>query len=252
VPHHKGIRKQSFFLLQRKSKEDARKTQQVIGWPSTPHVKEIVANNLLRNFSFTVDDINRSEIVFGKATPLLKGKMTRRSPEEVKLENVLFPLPVLYVHKKLQLYVDFFNVNNIPFVHTKSGKVNFLIAHACKPRSKRERINHLSNVANTYEARGFKITDVFGDNEFSFPLLQSSMQPVNVHIAAPHEHVSIAERSIRTTKERARCMTHTVSPLPSLHETCDSFACGERPKMVKGFPIQERSVKNYEPCNYCH
>lgn len=69
----------------------------------------------------------------------------------------------------------------------------------------------------------FKIIAVFGDNEFSFTLLQSSMQPINVHITVPHERVSVAEHSIRTIKERARCMIWL------LYETYDSFTCGERP-----------------------
>ena len=58
----------------------ARNTRQAIGWPSTGNCRNIIKKNLIQNSGITIDDINRTEIILGTPTPLIKGKMIRRVP----------------------------------------------------------------------------------------------------------------------------------------------------------------------------
>ena len=57
-----------------------------------------------------------------------------------------------------------------------------------------------------YEARGLTITHVHADSKFK--CIQNSIRPALLNLVAPGKHVSEVERSIRTIKERVRCMIH--------------------------------------------
>ena len=85
-------------LLSRREIERAEKAcciQEILGWPSTQDFQRIVANNLVSNCDVTVDDIKRAVAIYGEPIPILKGKMTRKSPDSHG-EFVKLPLPEVY------------------------------------------------------------------------------------------------------------------------------------------------------------
>ena len=63
--------KEFFTSNEIKGVNDAREMQQLIGQPSTTTFKKIIQKNLVCNSKVTVDDINRAELIYGPATPLL-------------------------------------------------------------------------------------------------------------------------------------------------------------------------------------
>lgn len=194
-----------------KRAELARNIQQLIGWPSLSTFKRIVSSNLLRNCPITIDDINRAEIIFGTPSPLLKGKMIKPSSIKVKIEKIPLPLPISKYHQRLQLYIDIFYVNKIPFFHTKSGKVKFITSQSLPSKVGSEIEDGLTFVLDLYKKRGFQITDIHGDNEFNITSLKKMLAPIaDLHLCAKGEHVPIIERSIRTVKERCRCGCHSL------------------------------------------
>jgi hypothetical protein len=188
----------------------AREMQQIIGWPSTTTFKKIIQKNLVCNSTITIDDINRAELLYGTATPLLQGKMTRVHPPQVKIKRIPLPLPIATHHKDLQLYIDFFFVNGIPFLHTKSGKVNFITTQAVTSRSTAKIIEGLDEVCNIYNSRGFNIDVFHGDNEFNIKALKAHLEPATMHTCAKDEHIHVIERSTRTVKERSRATCHSL------------------------------------------
>jgi hypothetical protein len=101
-------------------------------------------------------------------------------------------------------------VNKLPYLHTKSEKINFLTVQSGKNRTKRSIIDGLNVVLDTYHARGFMVTDIHGDNEFDINDLRHALSPTTIHIHGVEEHSGIVERSIRTIKERCRSMCHAV------------------------------------------
>ena len=110
--------------------DDARKLQETIGWPSNSTYKFLINNNHINNCPVTVDDVNRATFIYGPAVPLLKGKMTRKHPRPPNLQYTPLPSQILHQHPTLQLYIDFFFVNKLPFLHTKSGAINFVTAQS--------------------------------------------------------------------------------------------------------------------------
>ena len=74
--------------------------QVLLGCPETSAFNNYVINNLLINFNITVDDINRSEHIYGEATTILQGKLRRRKPTvHSKTEKNNLPLPMSERHK---------------------------------------------------------------------------------------------------------------------------------------------------------
>jgi hypothetical protein len=61
-----------------------------------------------------------------------------------------------------------------------------------------------------YEARGFNITVIHGDNEFNINSLIQHLLPTLTQIYGKNEHVGVIERAIRVMEERARCTCHAV------------------------------------------
>ena len=121
-------------------------------------------------------------MIFGTLKPLLKGTMIRHVPITNKVEKVALPIQIAERHKEIHIYIDFFFINDYPFLHTKSSKLNFLTAQLCTSRAKGQIIKGLEKVRETYEARGFKIVAVHGDNEFDIENLKPFLLPAIVHI----------------------------------------------------------------------
>jgi len=200
--------KQFYTSDEIKGAENARIQQEQLGWPSTTKFKRIIKNNLINNSKITIDDINRAEIIFGTPKPLLKGTMIRHVPITNKIEKVPLPIQIAERHKEIHLYIDFFFINGHAFLHTKSSKINFITAELVNSRAKGQIIKTLETVRAKYEARGFKIVAVHGDNEFDIEAVKTFLLPAIVHIYGKDEHVGVIERSVRTVKENCRTMTH--------------------------------------------
>ena len=69
-----------------------------------------------------MDDIQRGLKIYGPPEPLLSGKMTAPSQTQFIKSQVQLPIKILQQHKYLQLFMDIFNVNRIPFLIAKTRK----------------------------------------------------------------------------------------------------------------------------------
>jgi hypothetical protein len=90
--------KEYFTADEIKGADNARKLQQEIGWPSIGAYKNIIKNNLVNNAEVTINNINRAELIYGPATPILQGRMTRQAPSTNKIEKVPLPLTITTHH----------------------------------------------------------------------------------------------------------------------------------------------------------
>ena len=75
-----------------------------------------------------MDDINRAECIYGEENTILQDKIRiKKLTVHSKTKKITLPLLISERHKNLQLYLDIFNVNGMIFLHTKTGKINFLL-----------------------------------------------------------------------------------------------------------------------------
>ena len=193
-----------------KGAEKAREVQSIIAWPGDKQYQKIIQQNQLMNSSITIDDVIRATEIHGPALPLVQSRTTRQKPEKVRVQKLPLPLPFLKSYPNIQLYVDFFFVNRLPFLHTKSSKIDFLTVQSGETRHTKSIVKGIKRVINTYENRGFSITDLHADNEFDINILKQEIDLISTHFYGRIEHVGTIERSIRTVKERTRAICHSL------------------------------------------
>ena len=156
---------------------NTRREQEILSWPPTQTYKSYVSDNLISNSKVTIDDVNRANVIWGEPEPLISGNMVRPTPPSVgKIQRIPLPLPIKIHHSEVQLHIDFFFVNRIPFLHTKSEKLNFLTVERMKTRTKEAIIDSLKEVMKLYSHRGFKVTNIHGDGEFEIEELKSQLE----------------------------------------------------------------------------
>ena len=202
--------KSMFTSRQIEGANRARLLHEQLGWPSIQDFKRYVVNNSIINCKVTTDDIARAEFIYGTALPILKGKMVRSNPKYKPPTLAILPPLLMKHHGQVDLYADFLYVNKLPFLHTKSKNINFLTVQNLPSRKASEITKGLQEVLNIYHARGFNISSLHGDNEFNVDSIKESLLPVIMQVCARNEHVGIAERSIRTIKDRARSICHSL------------------------------------------
>ena len=93
---------------------------------------------------------------------------------------------------------------------TISEVISYITCNIMVNKKKGNINNEISKVIKMYSSRGFYISDIFGDNEFNIDDIKTSVLPSKLQICASGEHVPKIERSIRTIKERARTMCHSL------------------------------------------
>ena len=140
-----------------KGADTARRMQASIGYPSTQVFKQIVQNNLMQNCRITSDDISRAERIYGPPPPLLQGKSTQSKPKPVNVHHLPLPLQIQERHKDIILHIDFFYVNGLPFLHTKSENIHFLTVQSGKTQNTQSITQGLTTVINLYTKNIFTI-----------------------------------------------------------------------------------------------
>jgi hypothetical protein len=190
--------------------EEARKLSRLIGDPTEAHYNDILQNNRVRNCPITADDAKRALHIWGPSVHTLEGKMVKQQNKGIpNYHPVLIPAPIVDKYKHIRLFMDIFWVNGSPYFHTISEHIKFRTVAWITNRQKRTLLMEAKAIINMYEARGFVITRVEADREFA--CITNDILPTVLNIADADDHVSEAERSIRTIKERVRC---TVQGLP--------------------------------------
>ena len=62
----------------------ARDLQQYLDWPADQYIIEQLQHNRITNCPVTPDDVKRATAIYGKAIPILKGKLVRKTPKHIE------------------------------------------------------------------------------------------------------------------------------------------------------------------------
>jgi hypothetical protein len=143
---------------------------------------------------------------------VLNGKTVKSQNRGIpNYQPIRIPAPIIAKYHTCQLFMDIFWVNGTrPLFHTISQWVKFRTVPANNNRTKNTLLMEARAVINLlYETRGFNISRVEEDQEFS--CITNNLLPNPLKVADADEHVPKVEWSVRTIKERVRC---TVQGLP--------------------------------------
>ena len=204
--------KEGFTKRQVKEAEVARALYATLSYPSWKDFKWVIRSNQIKDCPVTVEAADIALKIWGKNIAALKGKTTRSKPSPVARDFVRVPPELMKLHREVFLTVDIFFVNKIPFFLTLSRKICFTAVNHLANRTVPEIFKAFKEHYQYYLQRGFRITTVHADGEFSplKPLIESLPGGLLVNLASSDEHVPEIERRIRVVKERTRATRHSL------------------------------------------
>jgi len=157
-----------------------------------------VSRNLIPNCPVTSADITNARAIFGPDLPSVRGKTVRRTPAPVVADYVGVPRDLVNANKSMTLAADVFFVDGTAFLMTVSRRIKFVTAEHLPTRTAVSLSKHMTRVLDVYRWAGFIVRNILMDGEFE--KLKPLMPSVECNTMAAKEHVSKAERMIRTIK----------------------------------------------------
>jgi hypothetical protein len=180
----------------------------MMGNPSEKDYKGVVSNHLISNCPITVNDITNSRAIHGPALASVRGKTVQRAAEPVVTDYVDVPRSLVQQHKLVTLAADVFFVDGTAFLMTISRRIKFITSEYVPGRTAKSLAKHIDRVVNVYARAGFTVRTILMDGEFE--KIKDFVPRLECNTTAAKEHVSEAERGIRTIKERARGLITTL------------------------------------------
>ena len=117
-------------------------------------------------------------------------------------DYVAVPRALVEQNKVVTLAADVFFVDGMAFLITVSQRIKFISSEHVQVRTATSLSKHLTHVLQVYGRAGFKVRTILMDGDFE--KVRNLMPHVECNTTAAKEHVSEAERTIRTIKERTR------------------------------------------------
>ena len=148
---------QGYSKKQVEGAKKARELQAMVGHPSTRDFEKMVHANLIANCPITENNIAITNAIFGGYLAGIRGKTTRRKPEQVKTDDVKIPREFMTVHKFVTLIADVIFVNNLAFVVTFARGIGLITVEFTPTHTATQLAHNLNKVIQLYEQAGFKI-----------------------------------------------------------------------------------------------
>ncbi len=110
------------------------------------------------------------------------------------------PCSLVETNKVIMMAADVFFVDGTAFLLTMSQQIKFITTEHMPVRMAKSLAKHLDRVLQVYRRAGFNVRAILMDG--GFEKLKNILPTVECNTTAAKEHVSEAECSIRTVKER--------------------------------------------------
>jgi hypothetical protein len=180
----------------------------MIGNPSKGDFKGIVSRNLIKNCSVTTTDITNACKIFGPDLASIRGKTVQQTPAPVVADHVAVPCSLVEQNGIVTMAADVFFVDGTAFLVTLSRWIKFITVEHVPVRTAISLSKHITRVLQVYERAGFRVRTILMDGEFE--KVRYLIPRVECNTMAAKDHVSEAERTIRTIKEWTRGLLATL------------------------------------------
>ena len=182
----------------------ARILQSRTGNMSDTKLKHMVSVNGLRNSPVRPEHVTNASRIFGPNVAALEGKTVRRPSPRVHTDGgITIPDDFHRLHHVVTLVADIFFVNGVAFLMTQSRKIKMYTVEHTPSRKASALADSLKKIIKIYGRGGFMVNLILMDQEFDKIVDRMDMAIVNT--TAAREHVTDAERGIRTIKDSGRC-----------------------------------------------
>ena len=180
----------------------ARKAISMMGSPSVSTMKVMVRDNLINNCPVTVESLNIADDIFGPDVASIQGKMARRRPAHVGLDEVEVPPEIFDRNSSVVVVADVMFVNGLAFLVSVSRGLTLVTVSYLATRDVAALRRGMLQIVSVYRRRGFRVHTAMVDNQFD--PLRGQVGDVDLNVTAAAEHAPEIERAIRTIKERVR------------------------------------------------
>jgi hypothetical protein len=188
--------------------QEARQAQAMLDNPSKKDFQGMVSGNLIPNCLITCGNISNTRKIFGPDLASMRGKTVRQTPAPVVADYMAVPWQLVEANKAVMLAVDVFFVDGTAFLVTFMRRINFVMVEHVPVRTATSLSKHLHWVLLVYGRAGFRVRQILMDREFE--KIKGLLPTVECNTTAAKDHVSEAERTIRTIKERTRGIVMTL------------------------------------------
>jgi hypothetical protein len=238
--------KTGFTKRQITSVELAQNMYKTLSYPSMKDFKCVIISNQLKDFPVMIQDIDVAMKIWGNNIAAMKGKTTRSKTDPVARDYVKVPNELLKLHKE-----NIFFVNQITFLLTLSRSICFTAVNHLADRTVPHIFKAFKEMYQYYLQRGFHITMVHADGEFTplKTLLESIPGGPMVNLASANEHLPEIKCLIRVVKEQCRA-TRAQSPVSHNPQAHDDPYCTQCRQAVEFFSNQGESVRHSKSKDY--
>ncbi len=201
--NYEGYMKQE--VLQAK---EARRGQAMLRNLSEKYYQGLVSGNLINNCPISSSNVSNARTIFGPDLASVWGKTVRKKPAPVVTDYVAVPHTLVEANKVITLVAEVFFVDGTAFLLTIGRRLKFVTAKHVPVQTATSLSKHIKRVLEVYGQAGFRVRTILMDGEFE--KIKPLLPTLECNTTAAKEHVSKAERTIQTLKERTRGLLATL------------------------------------------
>jgi hypothetical protein len=184
----------------------------MLGNPSEKDYQGLVSRNLINNCPFSSSNVSNARAIFGPDLMSVRGKTVRKKPAPVVTDYVAVPRMLVEANKVITLAADMFFVDGTAFLLTVGWCLKFVTAKHVPVRTATSFSKHIKQVLEVYGRAGFRVRTILMNGEFE--KIKPLLPTLKCNTTVAKAHVSKAERTIQTLKER---MQGLLATLPFSH-----------------------------------
>ena len=190
--------KSQYTAAEIKRADEAMHFIRALGHMTETEAIALVASNNLSNCTVTAADIRRAFKIYGGDVAAIKGKTTRETISSKYESADVDP------DKRQVMHSDVMHVRNQRFLISVVSPLELTLVTPIDNEKINTLVTAIKSQLHTLGARGFFIPELKVDPHSSLSGLVSRLDGVHVQTVGAGDHVSKAERKIRTIKERLR------------------------------------------------
>jgi hypothetical protein len=216
----------------------------MIGIPSKGDYKGLVSSNMISNCPIVPVDITNARVIFGPDLASVRRKAVHQTPAPVVADHVAVPCALVERNKVVTMATDVFFIDRTAFLVTLSRNIKFVMVEHLPVRTATALVKHIKQVLHVYGRGGFSIRTILMDGEFE--KIKGLLQNVECNMIAVKEHVSKAERMIRTIKERTRGLL-AILPFEHIPQRMKIKFIYFIVLWLNAFPVKSRISSTFSP-----
>ena len=181
-----------------------------LAFPADKSVEEIIKRKMIKGLYVDLADYKNYKRIYPKRIETIRGKST-------KVNNSYIPISDeqrsdMIKTRRIDLAVDIFYVSGYIFILGVNLAYDLTMVRLLRNRSRDEILKALQEMIDTYAVNGWNVNNIYSDEEKGVIACEVELlsKGVRINYVSPGSHVAVAERKIRTIKDKARSLLQTL------------------------------------------